>query len=147
MPGDPAGKHSLPQIKRRDAIQHTGPISVGSNPYGATAKFTFSEIITCDWLSLDGRWHREPLVIERSGDRAFGFQTVKHVHLVAWPCAMTDYSTEDGGWAVDSWSATWQSHQDKGDTITVTLDIAVRGEGARLNRVAYLWTAYLSEQM
>lgn len=134
-----------PRIKSVESAQLTGPIPIGPNPYGATAYFTFSGIVVCDWLSAAGYWLRDDLKIPKSGGRGFPFQSVKHVHVLAWPCAMTDYSTEDGGWAVDGWRAECDSSDGHADYIDIILHVAVRGEGARLNRIGYTWTAYVAD--
>lgn len=138
--------HDLkPHIKSVESAQLTGPIPIGPNPYGATAYYTFSGIVVCDWLCRGGRWLRDELRIGKSGGRAFPFQSVKHAHVVAWPCALTDYSTQDGGWAVDGWRVECDRSDGHNDFIDVVLHVAVRGEGARLNRIGYTWTAYVTD--
>lgn len=139
---------SKPRIKQVLSSQLTGPIEIGANPYGATAYYTYSEILVCDWLSRVGRWNRSELVIAKSSGRTFPLNSIKHVHMVAWPCSITDYLTEDGGWAVDEWRVDVLCNEESNiDSIQVILKVAVRGEGARLNRVAYTWTAYVAEAM
>lgn len=133
-----------PQIKRVESAQLTGPIPIGPNPYGATAYFTFSAIAVCDWLTSSNRWVRALLTIPKSGGYAFPHQSVKHVHMHAWPCAVTGYAAEDAGWAVDTWAAKI-SGDGEHDYVDVVLAVGARGAGARFNRIGYTWTAYVAD--
>lgn len=134
-----------PQIKKVESAQLTGPIPIGPNPYGATAYFTFSAIAVCDWLTTANRWVRSDLTMSKTGGLAFPLGSVTHVHMHAWPCAVTGYAAEDAGWAVDTWQAKIDSSDGQHDYIDVVLGVGVRGAGARFNRIGYTWTAYVAE--
>lgn len=133
-------------IKGKVSSQFTGPIGIGKNPYDATSYCSFSEMIVCDWSSRRAGWQKGRVIISRSSDFVFPSNSIKHVQLSAWPCAITEYITDDGGWAIDKWAVEKTvDNQGNRDYVKVTLYVAVRGGGARLNRLGYSWQAYFKE--
>ena len=110
--------------------------------------YTMSEIVMCEWVCVDGDdWVRDPtLVIEMNEDICPRFKpgSVRAVQAMAWPSSLSHNSEEDAGWAIDRWEAKVDRAK-SGDAVHIQLELAITGEGTRLNRIGYTWTAYVSE--
>ena len=132
-----------PRIKERVSGKLAGPILLGTSLDNQQRiyMFSFSEVIVCDWLTHDENWLQTNLVIDKSSGRCFPKGSVRDITVSAWPCSMSDHSEEDGGWAVDGWRAIPVEEVD-GEYIQITLKVAIRGVGSRLNRFGYMWVAY-----
>ncbi len=146
----PAQKTPRPQRKNiRDATaSSSGVLSLGEG--GITSLCAFSEVVLIEWSCRDEEWIRfdsqknNEFIIRRSGNRSFSKGSIAHVHLVAWLCSFSNYNEEDSGWAIDGWK---YSLEDDGDqaSITIHLDLSIRGIGTRMNRIGYSWIAFLKD--
>ena len=140
-----------PRILNRRATKLLGPL--GPLPWASSGgvtqlfMYSFSEVLMCEWVCTDGEdWERKQLVVDMN-ERAcppFKSGAVQFVQMMAWPCSMSHNGEEDAGWAIDSWEATVERGK-KGDVIQIALDLAITGEGTRMNRIGYSWTAYVSQ--
>ena len=126
-----------------------GPIPVGINLDQSTALYIyqFSEVLVCDYLSEGEEWVRTQLEVKYSGDVRFPRGAIKHVHVIAWLCAMSSYypfDAESVGWAVDNWSATPAASSDDPNSEFMSVNVAVAAgpKGSRFNRIGYSWTIY-----
>lgn len=134
------------QVRDRTSTRLVGPFIVGTTLKGQPLyAYSFTEVVVCDWPGRSGDWQRGKLPIPKSGNLILpkGAVRAEDIHLQAWPCAMSGDGYEDAGWALDSWEAIVES-QPTGDSITIVIDLAVRGVGTRFNRLAYSWTAHVT---
>jgi hypothetical protein len=117
----------------------------GSLQGSALYIYSFSEVLVCDYSPPVPRWVR-PILVHKSAP-AFPAGSLKkeHIQLSAWLCSLSGHGEEDTGWSVDEWDCDVLTDGD-GEHVRVTFHVAVGGKGARLNRIGYTWTAYVSGQ-
>jgi hypothetical protein len=139
-------------LKERVSSKLFGPIAVAGQLhrdgrlFDLRASYTSSEIVVFDWLSRFDTWKRAKLVIPNAlFALPFSPESVADIQVMAWPCSLANYNTEDGGWAIDEWNAHAEPDDDIPVHCRVVAEIAVslRGVCARLNRIGYSWTLYL----
>jgi len=129
------------------AVGPIGPLLLGPNRDGASSLqiYSFSEIIVCEYSPPSANWVRSWLRVSSppEGPR-FPKDSVKHILLSAWLCSVSGHGEEDTGWAVDEWKAdAVPMRGDDHEHIQVSIRVAVGGKAARLNRIGYMWTAYV----